>query len=830
MREWDLRPGDPMVPRFAADVRMGGTDYADDQIWALVMGPGGDIPALALQTTYGGRCAHLQLTPTWIIGTRRITTNQGYAKRPAMRAFTPNYLRVAATPILNLDLIAEFWAMDSHAIGCRWNFHNTGDEPITLQTELAATGTSKTATGAPAEALKVHPVALEGGPVLQVDAVGNISPVIALEGAGQAEGAAVRRVVTVPAGERVVVRWVHIGVDNLPEAVEALNHWLFDVDWDEGFNVIAALAGNVPDICTGDPDWDAAIAFSYKVALQSYVGPTGNLPYPSFIFTRTPDHGYSSNPAGTDHGWRWSGQVATEAYVNLPAIAPAAPELAKGVIRNWLAVQEPDGWIDWKPGLGGQREGKLAIPLLATAAWLVYEYDEDYEFIKEIFPGLLAFYQRWFTPDMDADADGFPEWRDTLQSAFDDCPTFVRWRRWSQGADILKYECPDLGAYLYREASSLRAMAVLLDHVDARAALDARMVHLAEQLVQMWFDGNACYHYRDRDTHESLPGVEIGIMKGDEILEARVELESSNRVLIQVTGGVDHVPKDMRAFIAGEDVDGNAIGEELLPSAFYWYRGWGTATSARVYRSIDTVRVEGLSRVYTVEVRTVDTLRIDQTLLLPLWARLPGRSRAKALIERNISNPDRFGRPYGIPNCSAGDPSYDPANRDGSGGVWMVWNTMLGEALLDYGYYAESADLLGRIVTAQLHTLKNEQAFREAYNSDALGGIGAVDYIWGVVPLHWLMRLIGVRIVSSTKVWAGGEYVLPWPVTVRHRGVEVRRSAGGTEIVFPSGKMVGLTDDTWQAVEDLERVEPAIEDAILDEADTRSDEQAGSTA
>ncbi|MBN1287633.1 MAG: hypothetical protein JXB47_19685 [Anaerolineae bacterium] len=818
MRDWNLRPGDPLALRLAADARMGGTDYADDQIWELVM----DAPALALQTAYGGRCAHLRITPAWIIGARRIASAQGYAKRPVLRAFAPNYLRVTAALVLNLTLTAEFWVMDSHTAGCRWTFENTSGAPVTFQVELSASGAAATATGAPGKALKVHPLALEGGPVLQVDAVGNLSPVIALEGATESEGAAVRRTITAPAGGQVSVHWVHAGTDNLPDAVEALNRRLFDTDWDEAFGAIEALAGNIPDVRTGDPDWDAAIAFAYKVALSCYVGPTGNLPHPSFIFTRIPAQGYSADSTGAGHGWQWNGQVATEAYVNLPAVAPAAPELAKGVIHNWLAVQEADGWTDWKPGLGGQREGKLSIPLLAATAWLIYEYDEDRDFIAEVFPGLLAFYQRWFAADMDADGDGFPEWRDTLQSAFDDCPTFVRWQRWGQGADITKYECPDLGAYLYREAASLRAMAVLLGNVDARAALDARMIDLAEMLSDMWGDGAGCYHYRDRDTHQILPGAAVGAMKGGETLEAFAELESPNRVLIRVTGGVDLVPKEVRAFIAGADEKGDEIGEELPPSAFYWYRGLGTATSERVYKCIDSVRVVGLSRVYDVEVRTVDTRRIDQTVLLPLWARLPGRSRAQALVEQNITNPARFGRPYGMPNCAADDPAYNPANREGSGGVWMMWNTMLGEALLDYGYYEESAALFTRIMTAQLHTLKHEQAFREAYNSDILEGIGSVDYIWGVTPLHWLMRLIGVRIVSPTKVWAGGRYVLPWPATVQHRGVTAARSEAGTQITFPSGAVVRLTGETWQAVEDTEaRGAMAVEDAAQIEAEAR---------
>jgi hypothetical protein len=105
-------------------------------------------------------------------------------------------------------------------------------------------------------------------------------------------------------------------------------------------------------------------------------------------------------------------------------------------------------------------------------------------------------------------------------------------------------------------------------------------------------------------------------------------------------------------------------------------------------------------------------------------------------------------------------------------------------------------------MNAILNTLKTGKAFREAYNPDAPEGIGAVDYIWGVVPLHWFMRLAGVRIVSPRKVWVGGRYALPWQVTIRHRDVEVTRSAAETKVTFPSGAAVALTGAAWQAVED----------------------------
>ena len=62
MRRWNLTQNDPLALRLAADVRLGATDYADDQIWELTLA-GGEPPALALRTTYGLRARDMRLLP-----------------------------------------------------------------------------------------------------------------------------------------------------------------------------------------------------------------------------------------------------------------------------------------------------------------------------------------------------------------------------------------------------------------------------------------------------------------------------------------------------------------------------------------------------------------------------------------------------------------------------------------------------------------------------------------------------------------------------------------------------------------------------------------------
>lgn len=136
-------------------------------------------------------------------------------------------------------------------------------------------------------------------------------------------------------------------------------------------------------------------------------------------------------------------------------ILPVAPDLAKGVVLSFLAAQDPDGSIDWKPGPGGQRNGALSIPLLDTLAWRIYQHTEDLEFLSQVFSRFQAFVEVWFDKRHDRDQTGHPEWDHTLQAGFDDWLAFVRWRDWGEGLDISCAETPDLASYLSRELASL---------------------------------------------------------------------------------------------------------------------------------------------------------------------------------------------------------------------------------------------------------------------------------------------------------------------------------------------------------------------------------------
>ncbi len=798
MRDWYLTQSDPLALRLAADVRLTPTDYADDQIWELTLA-GGEPPALAVRTTYGLRAREMRLFPVFREGDKIVHDPAEFVFTPAARAFFVNYQRVTFQPLEAIACTAHYWVPDSHAIAGRFTLINHDPDGRTRPLKLSLAATLK-----PLENAKImSPTQLEEFAVL-AGHTGNLEIVLAVDGELEADTApypALVRTLDLPPNEPVYVHWVQAARPSAAESL-ALIREIFGREWEGEFARLELVNAGLLDIETGDRDWDAAFALAQSVALRSYVGPTKHLPHPSFIFTRHPDRGYSRSGDGSDHMWQWDGQVATEAYVNLPQIVMAAPDLAKGVIRNWLAVQDEKGFIDWKPGLGGQRNRALCLPLLAAIAWTIYEHTEDRAFLEEIYPGLRRFLEVWFTPRHDHDEDGVPEWSHTVQSAFDENPSFARWPRWAQGADITRAEAPDLAGYLYRECNALSRIAARLGW-PADPALEGRAATLKAAVEAMWRDDTASYHYVDRDSHTVTRGELLAAGRGNLVADVHRRFQPSARIVVKALGPRDARP-EMVVTLSGRGPRGRHRVETLKRSSqIQWYFGVGTAVSDKLYAELERVEVGGLTDEYEVTVSVVDYSRQDQTLLLPLWAGLPDPDRAETLVRKTILDPERYWRRYGIPNCSALDPAYKPDNREGSGGVWMMWNTMLGEGLIDYGYRAEAAELIKRLMTAMLYTLKTEQTFREAYNSDKLEGLGDKAYLWGVAPVHLFMRAVGIRLISPRRVFLEGRNPFPWPVTVRWKGLAVTKDAASATVIFPSGREVRVTDGAPQFVEDM---------------------------
>lgn len=790
-RRWQLTPQSPTMLRIAADARLSPTDYLDDQAWEVVLGAS-ESPAMALQTRYGGRVGLASLVPMWIVEHRPIYQYQAYAVPPVVTQFAPGYARLEAKITPTLAVRAEYWVIESHAVAGRFTLKNTAaralpDLTLDLVGFVALQG----------HELKPRPLtSADGITALALGQIGKLQPVVLLEnGAAAPESTGKVSVkLSLPPRGQTMIRFVHAG---LPDAAAALGlaRKLLAENWNTALRKVAASLNDIPSIETGDDDLDAALAFSYHHLVQAFLKPTASLPYPSFVATRQPDRGFSPRGDGTDHPRSWGGQIPNLAYLAALAVAPIQAQWGWGVLRNYLAAQRPDGWVDWKPGLAGQKQGVMCLPILARLAWGLYQYTEDATALREIYPKLVKFFDHWLK--LDADGDGLPEWQSEAQTGYPFFPSFAQGLPWGQNADIQYFESPDLLAYLLSEAVSLREIAYFVGDSAGEQRFDQQAAALKTALESLW--NGARYSYRDRDTHHASPGrVLLENGRGDEAHHLAERLEPPQRLIVRINGGID-APKIM-LYIDGVTYQGENIREVADTTDFTWASGRGAYTTKHAYQSIERIHVEGLSRVYTVGVGTVDTTGFDLNALLPLWAVDVPPERAHALIAALRAE---FLRPNGVVMISTHDPRFDTRNAEGGAGVHPFWLTLIGEGLIEVGEVGLATDLLKRLLRAQVAVLSREKAFHEFYHPDEPRGLGEAGHLAGIVPLHLLLRVLGVRIVSKKKVWTGGAYHWGGPVTITQDGVRVRRAPDGIKVEFPSGTQVNLPADApWQEVVD----------------------------
>ena len=783
MRAWNLALGDPLCLTLAADFRFGGADYLNDHIWELDP-VSGEPSALSLHTTYGLRARSMRLFPRFGEGRLTVTNPADFSRAPRLRAFYPNFLEVDFAPLENLDVAAEFWAAGSQVIAGRYTLVNRAAKARKIRLDLCA-------VLAPLDGQAFFAAQSQMIHVL-TGTTGGLAPLLYMTG-GPAPTNGPYPALTVdldiaPGASRQVT-WALAALAASGPSFELARRTAARPWEAEKARIQMTAESETLDIQTGDPDWDAAFAFTQKAALSLFLPASEHLPNPSFVLARGPDHGYSRKSDGTDYPLAWAGQTPLEAYY-LASLLPGAPAFARGLLANFLAAQTEDGFIDLRPGLAGQRAKMLAAPLLASLAWQVYQSTNDESFLAESFPKLLGFFWNWFSPAHDRDRDGLPEWDHLLQSGFEDNPLFDTWHPWSQGVDIRTVEGPGLYAMLAREAGCLILMAEKLGR-GGEVELIRRQAELLEKTVaSAWDERAALYAYRDLATHLSQPGKIIAEGRGGKPLKPKAVFEKPVRLLVEVH---TQSPAAKRPEVRIAELSTTAPVEVIPSGQFTWRSGGLVATSQKVYTRLGRVEVLGLDKKDTVIVKTVDLTAQDHTLLLPLWAGLPDLQRAQTMIGRALLDGSRFDRPFGIPACaSCPDDEADAVYSS----VHLPWNQLIGEGLLAYGFRTEAARLTEHIMAAVILNLKQNHAFYQRYHADTGAGLGERNALAGLAPLGLFLQTLGVTILSGTRVRLEGRSPFPWPVTLRYRGLTLTRGAQATEVTFSNGRSVTVTDTT----------------------------------
>jgi len=779
MQKWNLGRGDPLTLTMACDARLGSIPvYTDDQIWDLSLGTG-EPPAISLETTYGLRARSMRIFPRFSELNSAITDPQIFHQPPRVHQFYPNYSSITYAPFVGIDVVAEYWVPSSQTVAGRIQITNTSIVPRQIRFELV-TLLNPLDDG---ECMGTHSMGIT--PVL-IGKTGDICPVLFLTGgpeSGSGPYPSLYLDLELLPGNQRQFTWSLASLGD-PEASFELARQTTARRWDAEHALIQRINhAHQLEIYTGDPDWDAALALSQKIGYSLFIGPGEHLPYQSIVQTRTPDQGYSRRSDGSDYNHLWNGQTALDIYYLLGIILPGGGILAQGLLCNFLATQSENGWIDWKPGIAGQRGRLHAQPLLANLTWRIFESTRDRDFLSQVYPALLQYLDVWFDPQHDRDQDGVPEWDHPLQSGLEDNPIFDRWHADGKGLEINVAEDPALIAFLVQECNCLIRIAEQLNQIDAVQNLNSRIQTLRQAAEDCWDARQAIYRIRDRDTHTWPRSKVLAKASGTANLKIKQNFDTPSRlqIRIQSTGETTRTPT---IHIFGQNQSG-AIEEHILNRGVIWIQRQAMLTSQQVFTEIDRIEIEGLAAKDRITVRLADYTQETIAGLLPLWGRIPDAKRARRLVEKTIFHAERFGLPYGLPAFPS---ATSDSNVNTRLSVNPVWNSLIGEGLVSYGFTQQAVRLVSSLMAAAIQSLKSEGVYRQAYRADTGEGIGECNSLQGLAPLGLFLEVLGVQILSPTQLILHGNNPYPWPVTIKYRGLTVVRRDHDTWITFPDGQ------------------------------------------
>ncbi len=762
-------------------MRFSAPNYVNDHIWEMELGSG-EPPALSLRTTYGLRARSIRIFPRFTEDGVIVADVNAFATPAVVRRCYPNFLELAFAPFEGLEVTYEVLVPDSNTLAGRVTVYNRSPKTRKLRLEICT-------ALVPLDGHAFSHTQMQMVNVL-VGQTSGLVPLLFMTG-GPLPGPG-------PQPSLMVDLELDPGISRQltwSQAATSTHQTSFDTarlvaaqPWDaERARIELVNARDTIDIQTGDPDWDAALALSQKTALGLFFPANDNLPQPSFVQARGPDHGYSRKGDGSDYPASWSGQSPLDAYY-LSSVLPATPNLLEGTLRNFLAMQTEEGTVDGRPGLGGQRGRYQAMPILASLAWNLYWASEDDEFLEAVFPKLLGFFWAWFSPKNDRDRDGIPEWMHLMQTGYDENPAFDTWNPWSQGADITFMHNPALMSMLYCEAQVLIQMAEQLGRENDVKLVREQIGGLKTALDEAWNPRTALYSYRDRETGASSSGKVLGRKKGPGTIKVKQTFEPPVRLLIEVQ---TESPGAKRPQAIVSEYVTKGENEVIQGGQFHWRSGGMVATSQQVHEKIGRVLIKGIDRNDKAIVRRLDYSSEDHTLLLPLWAGVPDVQQARVMISRTILNAERFDRPFGIPACpKVPKEEADPV----CSSVYLPWNLLICEGMLAYGFRQEAARLVAHLMTGVIKNLKQKRSFYQRYHADTGQGLGERNALGGLAPVGLFLQILGVQVLSSTRVRLEGNNPFPWPVTIEHKGLIVVRELDHTDVKFPNGKQARIDD------------------------------------
>ncbi len=409
---------------------------------------------------------------------------------------------------------------------------------------------------------------------------------------------------------------------------------------------------------------------------------------------------------------------------------------------------------------------------------LIWQIQQDHDLGDQLVPLLQWIKSRisiWFEKKFDQDGDGIPEidssyffksWEYLFSHQFDPAENL---------GPNPNLESPGLSALLLNEINKLMDLSRLTDSSSTFSSLKKTGRRLIDHINSSWESDSKIYHLRDSSSHLSLESQVLreGLQSEFNIIGITFTQPSRIGISFSSKNTSPQFP-EIELIIHGRDQNGNYRIEGISPSQIQWDQMTGWAYSHTIFSRLDYIFIQGVDEI-NVNVISPGSIQEDISLLFPLFGKIPDANLAEILIRETITNPDKFWSPFGIR-------SFPGSGREA---IYLPWNYLIIQGLLNYGYKMIAADLFSRIMAAV------ETNFRTTGNLsgriDSITGKGLDRQLTaeGLIPIKLLLQIAGIQISAQQDLIIKDEYPFSFPLRLKYRGTEIERNAEKTLITIP---------------------------------------------
>jgi hypothetical protein len=754
----------------------------EDQVWELEFGQH-EIHPFCVQTTYGLRAKSMRLFPSFQIERTRYARAASFCKPPFITQYTPDSIRVQAEPDFGCEIQFDVFAPAAHTLVGGIEVTNRGDEALSLNFDLAAVL-----------------VPMPGGIPTRPDQdginqiisgeTGDLCPVLFMTGGPAAISSpypALSTPVRLSPHQSRRLTWALVTKHSREASLDTARKvtatpWRVTVQ-----NHVMYHASRTIQVRSGNAAWDQAFRFA-QVQAQSHWFAEQHSTKSFFIRSRLPDDARSDPRAGS----RLDDLTLLEASHLAQVLLPAYRDQYAVLLRNLLSRQTESGEIFSPIDTIAFSKPFHDCPLLAQLHLLLFEIARDESYLADAFPALYKNIDTWLPKGYDPEKDATPALEDPRQLQMDTgLFNFDIWEETGQGLDIRCAESPALLAILLQEVTALARIAEILGEKAAKKKYESLVKTLREQMMTTWNEDLSTFTYLDIDSHQA-PSRELnfrGQVQGEQTIDKT--FTQPQRLQLHLTANDEHTRVCRIRFI-GRDQDGESIRENVKSSQIRWVMGRAHITTRNLFKSIQTITVEGLKPEDHFLLETANFSQPDITCLLPIRSGDLDETQMSSLLAKYFDPVEAKAR-FGLLETwqSLLELPQQLAIRSN-----VLWNTLILQGLARAGRTEQAAAFFSQLMWAITLGLSDYGGFFPFYNMKDGRPAGARNALAGLAPLNLFLELVGIRLFSPEKLAVWGTNSFPWPVEVHWQGLSIQRDGTETNITFPDGTTFSSSSDS----------------------------------